>query len=154
MSRECSGRWAAGSATERGGQCTFLEAGALLHVVAPRGEAGEHRAAAGTGEDSRLRLGIGITLTLEQATIAAISDTATVGRSTTATVASGDGGCPLLFLNAAAGHARLGGGQLRFLDPVVWHVSATDEQTRDGRREKPRDACLDLVSDSAEVGDA
>lgn len=118
------------STTERGGQCTFLEAGAFLHVIAPRGEAGEHRAAAGTGEDSRLRLGIGITLAFEQATIAAISDTATaVGRSTAATLASGDGGCPLLFLDAAAGHARLGGGQLRFLDSVVWHVIARRTST-------------------------
>ena len=102
-------------------QCTFLEAGALLHVVAPRGEASEHRTAAGAGEDSRLRLGISITLTLEQATIAAISETAAVGRGTAATSASGDGGCPLFFRNATAGHALLGGCQLRFLHSVVGH---------------------------------
>ena len=101
-------------------QCTFLEAGALFHVVAPRGEASEHRTAAGAGEDSRLRLGISITLTLEQATIAAISETAAVGRGTAAS-ASGDGGCPLFFSNATAGHALLGGCQLRFLHSVVGH---------------------------------
>ena len=104
-------------------QCTFLEAGALLHVVAPRGEASEHRTAAGAGEDSRLRLGISITLALEQATIAAISETAAVGRGTAATSASGDGGCPLFFRNATAGHALLGGCQLRFLHSVVGHIA-------------------------------
>ena len=123
MSRECSGRWVV-MCYRAVRLCTFLEAGALLHVVAPRGEAGEHRAAAGTGEDSRLRLGIGITLALEQATIAAIPETAAVGRGTAATSISGDGGCPLLFLNATASHAFLGGCQLRFLHSVVGHSGA------------------------------